>query len=117
MKEIILDFSEVNTLWNLHEYLKAAFSLPDYYGHNMDALWDCLHCSFDEPTRIVLRHLENLPADMKVATDTMQALFRSLEEENEEVTVITEHACTEERNDRACVCRCEREARNAIYAP
>ena len=25
-----------------HDYLKELFSLPDYYGRNLDALYDCL---------------------------------------------------------------------------
>ena len=25
-----------------HEYLKEALNLPDYYGGNLDALYDCL---------------------------------------------------------------------------
>ena len=54
MKEIILDFAGINSLWKLHEYFKKVFQLPDYYGNNMDALWDCLHCSFEFPTTIVL---------------------------------------------------------------
>jgi ribonuclease inhibitor len=27
----------------LHQQLKKRLLLPDYYGENLDALWDCLH--------------------------------------------------------------------------
>lgn len=40
MNTITLDFSGIKSYWGLHEYLKEVFQLPDYYGHNMDALWD-----------------------------------------------------------------------------
>ena len=79
MKEIILDFAGINSLWNLHESFKKVFKLPDYYGNNMDALWDCLHCSFEFPTTIVLKNIEEIPAEMKEAVDTMLSVFRDLE--------------------------------------
>ncbi|MBQ9212803.1 MAG: barstar family protein [Bacteroidales bacterium] len=41
MKKIILDFSQT-TKTNVHKYLKEKFSFPDYYGCNLDALYDCL---------------------------------------------------------------------------
>ena len=47
MNTIILDFTGIKSYWELHEYFKEVFRLPDYYGHNMDALWDCLYCCYD----------------------------------------------------------------------
>ena len=88
MNYIALDFSGIKSLWNLHEYFKEVFELPDYYGHNMDALWDCLHCFYDEPTTIILNHIEKLPKDMDAISRTMVALFRELERRNEEVSVV-----------------------------
>lgn len=87
MKTILLDFSGADSLWNLHECLKEAFRLPDYYGHNMDALWDCLHCAFDEPTTIVLRNISAIPKELEKTAITMLELFSNLEEEDQEVTV------------------------------
>lgn len=87
MNAIELDFAGIKSLWELHEYLKEAFCLPDYYGHNMDALWDCLHCSFDEPTTIILNDLSEIPKELKEAVEIMLELFTDLEREDEEVTV------------------------------
>lgn len=87
MKVIALDFSGVDSVWELHERLKEAFHLPDYYGHNMDALWDCLHCMFAEPTAIVLRNVSAIPAELKKTTKTMLELFAELEDRDQEVSV------------------------------
>lgn len=36
-----------------HDYLKEALSFPDYYGKNLDALYDCL-CEIGVETEIIL---------------------------------------------------------------
>lgn len=40
---IVLLGTEMTTREALHRQLKARLQLPDYYGENLDALWDCLH--------------------------------------------------------------------------
>ena len=40
--DIFLDFAHVANITELHQYLKREFRLPDYYGNNLDALYDCL---------------------------------------------------------------------------
>lgn len=87
MNVIALDFSGADSLWELHECLKEAFHLPDYYGHNMDALWDCLHCAFAEPTTIVLRNVSAIPAELKKTAKIMLKLFGELEDQDQEVSV------------------------------
>lgn len=96
MKEIILDFSGINSLWNLQEYFKEVFNLPDYYGHNMDALWDCLPYSFEFPTTITLKNISALPKEMEPEVEIMLKLFHDLEQEDKKVTVVVN---TEARNE------------------
>ena len=39
---VILDARKLGEKKAAHEYLKKIFSFPDYYGCNLDALYDCL---------------------------------------------------------------------------
>ena len=42
MKQIILDFIKFNTKEEIHEYLSEKLGFPEYYGRNLDALYDIL---------------------------------------------------------------------------
>lgn len=42
MKTIELDFKGCKYIGAVHEVLRSSFELPEYYGENLDALWDCL---------------------------------------------------------------------------
>ena len=39
---IVLDAVNMTEKNAAHDYLKKALALPDYYGSNLDALYDCL---------------------------------------------------------------------------
>ena len=55
MKEIILDCSRVTDKTQLHQALFEALSLPQWYGHNLDALLDCL-TELEEDTHLILKN-------------------------------------------------------------
>jgi ribonuclease inhibitor len=42
MKQIILNGKTFKTIDDLHRTLKIKLELPEDYGSNLDALWDCL---------------------------------------------------------------------------
>lgn len=40
--EVILDCCKFSDRASAHAYLKEQLGFPDYYGNNLDALYDCL---------------------------------------------------------------------------
>ena len=42
MKTVILDAKRMEEKGPAHDYLQEVLDLPDYYGGNLDALYDCL---------------------------------------------------------------------------
>ena len=55
MKEIILDCAEITEEAQLHQALFEALCLPEWYGHNLDALFDCL-TELSEETHLILKN-------------------------------------------------------------
>ena len=53
MRKITLDIERMRSLPMLHKYLHTALALPEYYGANLDALFDCL-TELAEPTELVV---------------------------------------------------------------
>lgn len=40
--DITIDGNKINTVDELHDFLATELDLPNYYGKNLDALWDIL---------------------------------------------------------------------------
>ena len=58
MKEITLDCTGIADKKQLHQALYETLALPEWYGHNLDALFDCL-TECDE-THLTLLHWDEL---------------------------------------------------------
>ena len=68
----------------LHARIAAALGFPDWYGHNLDALMDCL-TDLDETT-ITLTGCDRVGFD----ADGFWEAFEDAERENPRLTVIME---------------------------
>ena len=106
MNHFILDFSEIKTVLELHQYLKGVFDLPDCYGNNMDALWDSLSCRYDETTTIELRNLAVLRKRLAHTEKMMLKVFEDLHEEDgvairiiDEAAVYAQKCCDVDNDD------------------
>ena len=79
MKSVILDAKKMVKKEKMHEYFAKKFDLPEYYGKNLDALFDCL-CEINEPTLIRLKNEKFLDDSAK---ESLTRLFRDVCNENE----------------------------------
>ena len=79
MKSVILDAKKMLKKEKMHEYFAKKFDLPEYYGKNLDALFDCL-CEINEPTLIKLKNENTLDDGTK---ESLAALFLDVCAENE----------------------------------
>lgn len=53
MRKVILNLEKMRSIAMLHKHLHTALALPEYYGANLDALYDCL-TELAEPTELVV---------------------------------------------------------------
>lgn len=52
-KEVVLKGALFKTQKDFHAAVKKQLRFPDYYGNNLDALWDCLTSDVDTPLTLV----------------------------------------------------------------
>jgi ribonuclease inhibitor len=66
----------------VHEYLMEMLPLPDYYGRNLDALYDCL-TDFCDIT-LTVTHSDEAPQSFDIVREVLMDAAR----ENPDLTVI-----------------------------
>lgn len=85
---IILDFTDCNYIGEIHQVLKEKFGLPEYYGENWDALWDCLDGRFDETVNFKVKIYGYNSLDKKIREHcaTMLEVFEDVHKQTPTVT-------------------------------
>lgn len=86
MKEVFLDGRLLTTKNRLYEQLDEVFELPDYFGKNLDALWDVLN-ERDEPITIHFIYVTKFLEKMGTYGENVLRFFRKLDQKNEHVKV------------------------------
>ena len=80
METIVIDGGRMTSRAAVHDYLAAALGLPDYYGRNLDALYDLL-TERSEPTRLIVQGGEALTAALGgYGTALLQTLLEAAKE-------------------------------------
>ena len=87
MDTIIIDGAAMTTRDAAHSHLALRLGLPDYYGRNLDALFDCL-TDRREAMTVRLLHREALEDRLGRRGAAMVRLLRRAAEENPAVTLL-----------------------------
>lgn len=76
---IHIDFSTIDNYEDFYQQLKEKLPLPDYFGDNLDALYDVLSGDVELPL-----HIEFVNMNL-MQLDTFEDLLEALEDAGEEV--------------------------------
>lgn len=81
MNTIRLNGSRMLDRETTHAYLKRKLNLPDYYGNNLDALWDCLSTDFT-PKKIVISEPDAIMEKLGPYGEALLQVFKEVAEDN-----------------------------------
>lgn len=86
MKKILLDLNLIKTRDQLHDYLALTMEFPDYYGRNLDALYDML-TDITEDTCIGV-FCDDKDDSLAVQRSRVKKVFQDAEQDNPHLCVI-----------------------------
>lgn len=86
---VLLRLNSCKDWGGLHQRIRKTFGLPDYYGENWDAMWDCLTDVFLQPVQrhIVVEGFDAMPQGLRAYAAPMQEIFCDLQEKYPWVSV------------------------------
>ena len=84
IKTVLLDGRKIKSPADLHQCLSESLQFPDYYGKNLDALWDILSTT-SEIHYIQLIHEHDFYENLDVYAQKTIDLFRSAADSNKHI--------------------------------
>ena len=84
MKKIVLDCKEMTSQEKAHEYIMKKMNFPNYYGKNLDALYDILS-TYDKEVYIKFINTESLTEALGEYGTFLIDVFKDAEEENKKI--------------------------------
>lgn len=81
MIQIELNGENMKTRQGTHKYVKEKLKLPEYYGENLDALWDILS-TYSKSIKISLINKNELIKNLEDYGYALISVFQDIEEEN-----------------------------------
>lgn len=79
--EVVLKGSEAKSIESFHTQVKSILELPEYYGANLDALWDCLTGWIETPITLVWEDFEISKTNLGDFADKALSVFKDAEKE------------------------------------
>ena len=86
MRNITLDGKEMTSRKATHLYLKQKLNFPEYYGENLDALWDLL-TTIGSPTQIRLLNSDLLDKQLGEYGSTLKSVLQAAAQENKNLSL------------------------------
>ena len=80
MQVVIIDGSQFTNQEVFYEIVSQQLDFPDYYGKNLDALWDCL-TEVDLPMKLVWRNFSDSQKFLNEYADKAAKVFTNAQEE------------------------------------
>lgn len=90
MRRIKLNGKMMTSIEETHEYLQEVLHLPDYYGKNLDALWDILSYT-SIPTEIIIINPTCMYKNLGQYGYDLAEVFNELDAEGGNIKVIFEY--------------------------
>ncbi len=90
--ERILDFSDCQYLGEVHKIIQEKLELPEWYGENLDALWDALTGIMYVPANITIIYKPK----KKISTELSDEVYKVIEVFEEAVEEYNEFLLTVE---------------------
>ena len=81
MTNLKLDFSKVTYFNDIHRIIKEAFDFPDFYGENLDALWDCMRDYCEYELHVLVIGIKHFPDEWKEYMDKIFDIFNDVHNE------------------------------------
>ncbi len=83
----ILPGKEIRSLDDLYDEFTKRLPFPDYFGRNLDALWDVLSTDIEGPIEVMWEDAATSAEAMGEDFERVAALLKDLEEEREDFRV------------------------------
>ncbi|MDR0806565.1 MAG: barstar family protein [Enterobacteriaceae bacterium] len=77
MKSVTFDFSTIHSMPDFYQQFADTFLLPDWFGRNLDALWDVLTAVIPLPAEIVFTHFD----PQSIEFEPLLSIFAEAQEE------------------------------------
>ena len=85
MKKIVFDFKKIKNKKDFYNELAEKVQLPEYFGNNLDALWDIITSGeIDLPTEVIFINFDNRKNKFFVS---LEELFKDAEKETDKKIV------------------------------
>ena len=86
LKYRVLDFSSYEYLGEIYQCIRKGLNWPDWFGENLDALWDFLQ-DYPEDVKIIYHPVSKKAEELRRCVEEIIDVFKEAEETYHEFTL------------------------------